>query len=96
MFEILRLPPFVNHKGKDINSDWLPDQWDERSVLGHAQIHKRMMKGDGPEIDTMQTQRFDRHLALPEKIQETFTDIIPNKVGGRVAVAASNPAQAGP
>ena len=55
-----------------------------------------MMKGDGPEIDTMQTQRFDRHLALPEKIQETFTDIIPNKVGGRVAVAASNPAQAGP
>ena len=36
MFGILRIPPFVNHKGKDINSDWLADQWDERSGLGHA------------------------------------------------------------
>ena len=32
--------PFVNHKGKDVNSDWFADQWDERSVLGHAQVHK--------------------------------------------------------
>ena len=36
MFGILRIPPFVNHKGKDVNTDWLADQWDERSVLGHA------------------------------------------------------------
>ena len=36
LFGILRIPPFVNHKGKDVNSDWLADQWDERSVLGHA------------------------------------------------------------
>ena len=34
------MPPFVNHKGKDVNSDWLAGQWDERSVLGHAQIDK--------------------------------------------------------
>ena len=32
--------PFVNHKGKESNSDWLPDQWDQRSVLGHAWIYK--------------------------------------------------------
>ena len=26
LFGILRIPPFVNHKGKDVNSDWLADQ----------------------------------------------------------------------
>ena len=32
--------PSVNHKGKEVNSDWFSDQWDERSVLGHARIHE--------------------------------------------------------
>ena len=48
LFGILRIPPFVNHKGKDVNSDWLTDQWDERSALGHAQFHKGRMKSDDP------------------------------------------------
>ena len=43
---------FVNQRGKEVNSDWLTDQWDERSVLGHVQCHKGRMKSDGPEIDT--------------------------------------------
>ena len=80
LFGILRIPPFVNHKGNDVNSDWLADQWDERSVLGHAQFHKGRMKGDDPEIDTAQTpKRFDRRLALLGKTRKTFTDSIPNK-----------------
>ena len=29
LFGILRIPPFVNDKGKEVNSDWLADQWDE-------------------------------------------------------------------
>ena len=57
LFGILQIPPFVNHKGQDVNSDWLARQWDERSVLGHAQINKGRMKGDGPEIDTAQTPK---------------------------------------
>ena len=69
LFGILRIPPFVNHKGNDVNSDWVADQWDERSVLGHARINKGRTKGDDPEIDTAQNpKRFDRRLALPEKI----------------------------
>ena len=61
-------PPFVSHKGKDVNSDWLADQWEERSILGHAQIHKGRMKGDNPEIDTAQTpKRFDRLLLFWRK-----------------------------
>ena len=40
----------MNDKGKDVNSDWLADQWDERSVLGHAQVNKGRMKGDDPQI----------------------------------------------
>ena len=81
LFGILRIPPFVNHNGKDVNSDCLVDQWEERSVLGHAQIHKGRMKGDDPEIDTAQTQkRFNGRLALLEKIRKTFTDSIPNKI----------------
>ena len=77
---ILRIPPFVNHKGKDVNSDWFADQWDERSVLGHAQFHKGRMKGDYPQVDTAQTpKRFDRRLVLLEKTLKTFTDSITNK-----------------
>ena len=72
--------PFVNHKGKDVNSDRLASQWDERSVFGHAQINKGRKKGDDPEIFTAQTpKRFEGHLALEEKIQKTFADSIPNK-----------------
>ena len=63
LFGIQRILPFVNHKGKYVNSYWLADQWDERSVLGHVQIHKGKMKGDDPEIDTAQTP-----LALLKKI----------------------------
>ena len=43
LFGILWIPPFAN-------------QWEERIVLRHAQIHKRMMKGDDPEIDTAHIQ----------------------------------------
>ena len=80
LFGILRIPPFVNHKGKDVNSDWLAGrQSDERSILGHAQINKGRMKGDGPEIDNAQTPKhFDGRLALQEKIQKTFAESIPN------------------
>ena len=79
LFGILRIPPFVNHKGKDVNSDWHAGQWDERSVLGHARINKGRMKGDDPEIDTAQTpKRFDGNLTLQEKIRKTFADSIPN------------------
>ena len=70
----MRIPPFVNHKGKDVNSDWPADQWVERIVLGHAQIHKGRMKGDDPQIDTAQTpKRFDWRLGLVENIEKTFT-----------------------
>ena len=76
-------PPFVNHEGNDVNSDWLADQWDERSVLGHAQLNKGSMKGDNPTIDTEQTlKRFNWRLALLGKIPKTFTDSIPNKERG--------------
>ena len=69
----------MNDKGKDVNSDWLADQWDERSVLGHARINKGRMKGDDPQIDTAQTpKRFDWSLALQGKIQKTFADSIRN------------------
>ena len=70
----------MNHKGKDVNSDWLAGQWDARSVLGHARINKGRTKGDDPEIDTAQTpKRLDGNLALQEKIRKTFADSIPNK-----------------
>ena len=36
----------MNDKGKDVNPDWLADQSDERSVLGHARVNKGRMKGD--------------------------------------------------
>ena len=71
----------MNHKGKDVNSDSLADQWDERSDLGHARINKGRTKGDDPEIDTAQTpKRFDGRLALQEKIRKTFADSSPNKI----------------
>ena len=91
LFGILRIPPFVNHKGKDVNSDWFADQWDERSVLGHAQIHKGRMKGDDLEIDTMQTpKRLDGRLALLEKIRKSFTDSIPNVLYSKFHTHHSN------
>ena len=59
----------MNDKGKDLNSDWLTDQWDKGSVFGHAQVNKGRMKGDDPQIDTAQTpKRFDWHLAFQGKI----------------------------
>ena len=67
--------PFVNHKGKDVKSDWHPDQWDKQSALGYVQVHNRGTKGDYPEVDTAQTQkRLNGLLALLEKIRKTFTD----------------------
>ena len=35
--------------GRDVNSDWLADQLDERGGLGHAQIHKRKKKSSESE-----------------------------------------------
>ena len=61
--------PFSNHEGKDVNSDWLTDQWDEQSVLSHAHFHKGRMKGDDPEINIAETpMHLDGHLALLEGI----------------------------
>ena len=78
---ILGISPFVNHKGKDVNSDWLADQWDDQSVLEHAQIYKGKIKGDNPEIDTAQTpKRLYGRLVLLVKMRKTFTDSIPNKL----------------
>ena len=77
---ILQIPPLLNHKGNDVNSDWPAGQWDVRSVLGHAQISKGRMKGDDPEIDNAQTpKRFDWRLALQEKIRQTYADSTPQK-----------------
>ena len=73
-------PPFINHKGNEVNSDWLANQWDKRSGLGHAQYHKGRRKGQRKhEIDNTQTPKcFDGRLALLEKIRKTSTDSIPN------------------
>ena len=49
--------PFLDHKRKDINSGWLADQKDKRSVLGHVQYQKGRIKGYDHEIDTAQTQK---------------------------------------
>ena len=69
LFRILPIPPIVNHKGKEGNSDWLADQWDKSNVLWHAASHKGRMKSNYPEIYSAQTpKRFDRLLALLEKI----------------------------
>ena len=87
----------MNHKRKDVNSDWLAGQWDKRSVLGHARINKGRMKGDDPEIDTAQTpKRFSGNLALQERIRKTFADSIPNNVChsclGQLALGPCDPA----
>ena len=67
----------MNHKGKDVNSDWLADQCGEQSVLGHARINKGRMKGDNPEIDIAQTvKRFDRRLAHQERKSERLSLIV--------------------
>ena len=59
------------------NSDWLVDQWEERSVLGHAQFHKGRMKGDDTENDTAQTPKhFDGRLAPLEKIRRLSLIVI--------------------
>ena len=55
---------------KRINSDWPADRWDERSVLGHARIHKGKMKDDDPEIATAHNPKIlDGYVALLEKIR---------------------------
>ena len=70
----------IINKGKDVNSKWLADQWEERSVLGHGRFHRGTMKGDDPWTDAVQTpKRLDGRLALLEKIRKTFTCSIPNK-----------------
>ena len=80
LFRILQSPHFVNDNGKDINSDWLTDRWDERSALGHTRIHKRKMKDDDPAIATLQNpKQLDGSLARLEKIRKIFTDSILNK-----------------
>ena len=80
LFGTLRIPPFVNHKGKDVNSDWFADQSDERSVLGHAQLYKGSIKGDDPDIDAEQTtKRFDGRLALLACV--TFSSGLERRLG---------------
>ena len=80
LFRILRTPSFANHKVKVVNSDWLADQWDGRSVLGHTQFHKGRVKDDYAEIDTAQIPKhFERRLTPLEQIRKTFIDSIPNK-----------------
>ena len=75
---ILQIPPFCKSQRKEVSSDWLADQKDKQSIFGHAQFHKRRMKGDDLAINTAQTPKcFDGCLALLEKIQKTFTDTIP-------------------
>ena len=67
LFGILQIPILVNHKGKDVNSERLADQLDERGVLGHVQFHIGSI--DDPEIDTAQNpKRLYGRLALLEKI----------------------------
>ena len=80
LFGMLRSRPLANRNGKDINSDWLTDQWDEQSVLGHVQIHKGNMSDDDRAIATAQNpKQLDGGVALLEKIRKTFTDSIPQK-----------------
>ena len=85
LFGILPSSPFVNQKGRDVNADWLASQWYERSILGHMQMNKGIMKGDDPEIDTVQTpKRFNGRLTFREKIRKTFADSIPNNSDGLI------------
>ena len=72
----------MNNKEKDLNSDWLADQWDERSVLRHARVNNGRMKGDDPQIDIAQTPKALR-LASGSSGEnpKTFADSIPNNFG---------------
>ena len=79
LFGILRIPLFVNHRRTEFNVAWLAHQWDERSVLGHAQIYQGRLEGYDPEIDTAQTSKhWDGRLALLEK-SERLSLIGPRK-----------------
>ena len=78
LFGVLRTPPFVNHKGKEVNSDWFVGQLDERSVLGQAQISKGRM-GDDPKVDTAQTQSACTRLALLGKSKRLSLIVCPTK-----------------
>ena len=69
LFRILRTPFLAKHNRKDVNSDWLADQWDERKKLAD----------DDPAIATAQNPKhLDGGLALLGKIQKTITDSILN------------------
>ena len=71
--------PFCKSQRKEVNSDWLADQWDERSVLGHAQFHKGKVKENDPEVATEHNPKIvEGVLDLLEKIRTTFTDSIMN------------------
>ena len=87
----MRTPPFVDNSAKDVNSDWLADQWDERSVLGHVRIHKRKMKEDDPANATAQNPKhLDGGIALLKKFRKTFTDSFMKKEGLRCFLLARN------
>ena len=61
--------PYVNPNKKEVNSAWLSDERDERSVLGHTRIHKGKLKDDHPEIATAHNPKvLDESIALLEKI----------------------------
>ena len=50
-------PPLCKSQSKDVNSDWLADQCDEPSALGHARIHKGKMNDDDPDIAAAQNPK---------------------------------------
>ena len=67
LFGILRTPPFVNHSGKDVNSDWLEVIW------RRVRIHRRKTKDDDPAISTAQNPKhLDGVLALSRENSEDF------------------------
>ena len=75
LFGILLILPFVYHKGKDINSDWLAGQWDEGSVLGHAQINKGRMQGEDTWNTIINRQLKEIGLSLGDpRIEEIAQD----------------------
>ena len=67
----IRIPPIVNHKVKDVNSDWLADQWNELPVicwdLGlilHGFQSASLLTG------LLEPKRLNRRLAFLEKIRK--------------------------
>ena len=48
----------LNHNGKDVNSDCLADQWDEREASLYMAMYIGKMKNDDPEIVTAPTPKF--------------------------------------